>query len=160
MSPYGCNMAFRCADVADLRFDEGLAHYGWLEDRDFAARVGRAGGAAAAALGVHLGVGAWGDVGRRLGYAQIANPLYLLRRRTTGRGDFAAPGAHRSRVKSLQGAGLGRAARPAGGQMVARSARRWPERRARAGGRRVAAASADTPGAAARARSPACRSPR
>ena len=89
VSPYGCNMAFRCADVGALRFDERLVLYGWLEDRDFAARVGGRMARVNAALGVHLGVGAGRMSDRRLGYAQIANPLYLLRRRTMSAGDFA-----------------------------------------------------------------------
>ena len=33
---YGCNMAFRMSAIgADVRFDERLALYGWLEDKDF-----------------------------------------------------------------------------------------------------------------------------
>ena len=92
VSPYGCNMAFRRAAVGALRFDERLVLYGWLEDRDFAARVARGGGRLArvgAALGVHLGVGAGRMSDRGLGYAQIANPLYLLRRRNMSAADFA-----------------------------------------------------------------------
>lgn len=89
VSPYGCNMAFRCAAVGRLRFDERLVLYGWLEDRDFAARVGGRMARVNAALGVHLGVGAGRMSDRRLGYAQIANPLYLLRRRTMSAGDCA-----------------------------------------------------------------------
>ena len=92
VSPYGCNMAFRRAAVGALRFDERLVLYGWLEDRDFAARVARGGGRLArvgAALGVHLGVGAGRMSDRGLGYSQIANPLYLLRRRNMNAADFA-----------------------------------------------------------------------
>jgi glycosyltransferase involved in cell wall biosynthesis len=87
VSPYGCNMAFRRARVGDLRFDEALPLYGWLEDRDFAARVGGRQVRLTSALGVHLGVGAGRMSDRRLGYAQIANPLYLLRRGTMRPGD-------------------------------------------------------------------------
>jgi hypothetical protein len=87
VSPYGCNMAFRCAGIAGQRFDEALPLYGWLEDRDFAARVGGRQVRLASALGVHLGVGAGRMSDRRLGYAQIANPLYLLRRGTMRPGD-------------------------------------------------------------------------
>ena len=85
-------MAFRRSAVGDLRFDERLVLYGWLEDRDFAARVARGGGRLArigGALGVHLGVGAGRMADRRLGYAQIANPIYLLRRGSMSVGDFA-----------------------------------------------------------------------
>ena len=92
VSPYGCNMAFRRAALAGERFDERLPLYAWLEDREFAARVARSGGRfvrLGAALGVHLGVGAGRMSDRRLGYAQIANPLYLLRRGGMRPRDFA-----------------------------------------------------------------------
>ena len=92
VSPYGCNMAFRCAGLGGERFDEQLPLYAWLEDRDFAARVALGGGRqvrVGAALGVHLGVGAGRMSDRRLGYAQIANPLHLLRRGTMRPRDFA-----------------------------------------------------------------------
>ncbi len=85
ISPYGCNMAFRCSAVGALRFDERLVHYGWLEDRDFGAAVERRGGRLiklGAALGVHLGVASARMSDRKLGYAQIANPLHLLVKRT------------------------------------------------------------------------------
>ena len=92
VSPYGCNMAFRRAAIGALRFDESLPLYGWLEDRDFAARVARGGGRCVrlgAAQGVHLGAGAGRMSDRRLGYAQIANPLHLLQRRTMPPAHFA-----------------------------------------------------------------------
>lgn len=92
VSPYGCNMAFRCSSLGVLRFDERLPLYAWLEDRDFAARVALGGGRLVllgAALGVHLGVGAGRMSDRRLGYSQIANPLHLLRRGTMRPRDFA-----------------------------------------------------------------------
>jgi len=85
ISPYGCNMAFRRSAIGALRFDERLVHYGWLEDRDFGAQVERQGGRLiklGAALGVHLGVASGRMSDRRLGYAQIANPLHLLFKRT------------------------------------------------------------------------------
>jgi hypothetical protein len=90
--PYGCNMAFCCAGLGGERFDEQLPLYAWLEDHDFAARISRRGGRlvrVGAALGVHLGVGAGRMSDRRLGYAQIANPLHLLRRGTMRPRDFA-----------------------------------------------------------------------
>lgn len=92
-SPYGCNMAFRRSAIRSLRFDERLLHYGWLEDRDFGARVAHAGGRLVrlgSALGVHLGVPSGRMSDRRLGYAQIANPLHLLMKRTMSVRDFAA----------------------------------------------------------------------
>ena len=108
VSPYGCNMAFRRAAIGTLRFDERLPLYGWLEDRDFAARVARGGGRfvrLAAAQGVHLGVGAGRMPDRGLGYAQIANPLHLLRAGTLPARLFAL------RVATDLGSNLCKAAR-------------------------------------------------
>jgi GT2 family glycosyltransferase len=84
-SPYGCNMAYRAAAIAGLRFDERLVSYGWLEDRDFGARVSMRGGALVklgAALGVHLGVKRGRVSGKRLGYSQIVNPFYMYAKGT------------------------------------------------------------------------------
>lgn len=84
-SPYGCNMAFRLATIGDLRFDERLVLYGWLEDRDFAAALARRGGRlvkCADAIGVHMGVKGGRMAGERFGYSQIVNPLYMLRKGT------------------------------------------------------------------------------
>lgn len=81
---YGCNMALRLAPVRanDIRFDERLPLYGWLEDVDFSRRLAPHGRIVrvAAARGVHLGVKSGRQSGVRLGYSQIANPLYLARR--------------------------------------------------------------------------------
>jgi len=85
VSPYGCNMAFRRSAIGDLRFDERLVLYGWLEDRDFAAAVARRGGrlvACGEARGVHMGVKSGRVADERLGYSQIVNPIYMLRKRT------------------------------------------------------------------------------
>lgn len=82
-SPYGCNMAFRVEAIGNIRFDERLVLYAWLEDRDFGARMGEHGGRlikSAKALGVHMGIKSGRVSGVRLGYAQIVNPLYLLRK--------------------------------------------------------------------------------
>lgn len=81
---YGCNMAFRRAAGPDLRFDENLPLYGWLEDADFSARYARLGRVVRTNhfAGVHLGVTSGRQPGVRLGYSQIANPLYLLRKGT------------------------------------------------------------------------------
>lgn len=84
-SPYGCNMAFRRSAIADLRFDERLVLYGWQEDRDFGAMVARRGGRIVrlgAALGVHLGAKAGRTAGKRLGYSQVVNPVYLMNKGT------------------------------------------------------------------------------
>ena len=89
-SPYGCNMAFRASAVEGLRFDERLVLYGWLEDRDFGARVAQARGRLVklgSALGVHLGVKRARVPGRRLGYSQVMNPVYMMRKGTMSRGE-------------------------------------------------------------------------
>ncbi|MDR3508842.1 MAG: glycosyltransferase [Caulobacteraceae bacterium] len=84
---YGCNMAFKMAPVraANLRFDEALPLYGWLEDVDFSrALVARGGLILRTPLcrGVHLGTKGGRTSGLRYGYSQIANPLHLARKGT------------------------------------------------------------------------------
>jgi GT2 family glycosyltransferase len=83
---YGCNMAVRLAPVraASCRFDERLPLYGWLEDVDFSRQLARHGRIVrlAAAYGVHLGIKQGRQSGVRLGYSQIANPIYLSRKGT------------------------------------------------------------------------------
>ncbi len=84
-SPYGCNMAFRLSAIGDLRFDERLVLYGWLEDRDFGAALAKRGGRlikCASARGVHMGVKSGRVAGDRLGYSQVVNPIYMLRKGT------------------------------------------------------------------------------
>jgi hypothetical protein len=83
---YGCNMAMRLATVeaAHCRFDESLPLYGWLEDVDFRLHLAQRGRIvkALAAHGVHLGIKEGRQTGKRLGYSQIANPIYLSRKGT------------------------------------------------------------------------------
>ena len=83
---YGCNMAINLdtARAHNLRFDERLPLYAWSEDIDFTHRIGRYGRIVKlrGARGVHLGVKAGRSPGRRLGYSQVANPLYLRRKGT------------------------------------------------------------------------------
>lgn len=80
-SGYGCNMAVRMAPMRahGLRFDERLPLYGWQEDVDLSRRLAPFGEVVQidAARGVHLGVKLGRGSGVRLGYSQIANPLYL-----------------------------------------------------------------------------------
>ena len=83
--PYGCNMAFRVRSVAGLRFDERLVLYGWQEDRDFGGQIWNRGDRVVrinTALGVHLGAKGGRMSGRRLGYSQVINPLYLAKKKT------------------------------------------------------------------------------
>ncbi len=84
VSAYGCNMAFRMSAIAGLRFDERLTLYSWQEDTDFSFRARGHGRMARfnGLWGVHLGTKSGRTTGRKLGYAQIANPVYLLRKGT------------------------------------------------------------------------------
>lgn len=79
---YGCNMAMRIAPVAanGLAFDERLPLYGWLEDVDFSRQLAHFGRVVStdATRGVHLGVKQGRQRGVKLGYSQVANPLYLI----------------------------------------------------------------------------------
>ncbi len=79
---YGCNMAVRLSAAKDLWFDEALPLYGWQEDLDFGARLSSRGAVikTTAFTGVHRGVNTSRPAERGLGYAQIANPAYLMRR--------------------------------------------------------------------------------
>ncbi|HKT98380.1 MAG TPA: glycosyltransferase family 2 protein [Paraburkholderia sp.] len=81
---YGCNMAFVDRVIRQCRFDEALPLYGWQEDYDFTARAREHGTAVyePSCLGVHLGVKSGRTSGVRLGYSQIANPIYLARKHT------------------------------------------------------------------------------
>jgi GT2 family glycosyltransferase len=84
-SGYGCNMAVRLAPMRAhaLRFDERLPMYGWQEDVDLSRRLAEFGQVVRidAACGVHLGVKSGRGSGVRLGYSQVANPLYLCGKR-------------------------------------------------------------------------------
>jgi len=81
---YGCNMAVRVDVVRahGLRFDERLPLYAWYEDIDFTRRLGAHGAILRlpGARGVHLGVKLGRTPGRRLGYSQVVNPIYLARK--------------------------------------------------------------------------------
>jgi len=83
---YGCNMCFRIEPIRrnEIRFDENLPLYGWQEDIDFALRLTPYGRVikADALRGVHLGIKLGRASGVRLGYSQIANPVYLIRKGT------------------------------------------------------------------------------
>ncbi|MEM7267626.1 MAG: glycosyltransferase family 2 protein [Pseudomonadota bacterium] len=77
---YGCNMAFRAEAARGLWFDEALPLYGWQEDLDFGARLAQRGDViwCNAFGGVHRGVSSARPREIGLGYAQIANPAYLM----------------------------------------------------------------------------------
>lgn len=85
---YGCNMTMRLAAVHThhLRFDEQLPLYGWYEDVDFSRQLAVYGEVIHLdqAYGVHLGVKSGRQSGYRLGYSQVANPIYLARKGSVG----------------------------------------------------------------------------
>lgn len=79
---YGCNMALRMSHVRkhNLRFDERLPLYGWLEDVDLSRQLAPYGRLikTPALAGVHLAIKNGRSSGLRIGYSQIANPWYLM----------------------------------------------------------------------------------
>ncbi|MET0547024.1 MAG: glycosyltransferase [Caulobacterales bacterium] len=81
---YGCNMVMRRSLADGLTFDETLPGYAWQEDIDFTMQLGRRGRLywTDALIGVHLGVKSARSPGKPMGYAQIANPIFMRRKRT------------------------------------------------------------------------------
>jgi len=82
---YGCNMAARMTLIRrnHIRFDENLPLYAWLEDVDFSRQLAPFGDIVRASRlrGVHMGTKRSGRTpGRRLGYSQVANQVYLMRK--------------------------------------------------------------------------------
>lgn len=78
---YGCNMAI-CLTLArrcGIRFDENLPLYAWLEDVDFSRQLAVHGKVVKARhlRGVHMGTKVGRTPGKRLGYSQVANRIYL-----------------------------------------------------------------------------------
>ncbi|UCI29373.1 glycosyltransferase family 2 protein [Mesorhizobium sp. B4-1-4] len=89
---YGCNMSLRSSLVGDLRFDERLVLYGWQEDIDFTSQMRSRGRVVCVTsiLGVHLGIKTGRVSGKRFGYSQVANAVYLIRKGTVP-ASFALP---------------------------------------------------------------------
>lgn len=84
---YGCNFAVRASVARDLRFDERLPLYSWLEDLDFSRRLSQRGSLIRddSCLGVHHGSASGGrSQNLRYGYSQITNPVYLWNKGTIG----------------------------------------------------------------------------
>jgi GT2 family glycosyltransferase len=83
---YGCNMCLRLATIREhnLRFDETLPLYGWYEDWDFSRQITSYGSLVqiSNACGVHLSTKVGRCTGLRMGYMQVANPIYLARKGT------------------------------------------------------------------------------
>jgi GT2 family glycosyltransferase len=84
LSLYGCNMAIRMSAAKGLRFDEKLPLYGWQEDVDYTHQLSWRGRLLRTSqlTGVHLGTRSGKTSGKRLGYSQIANVVYLWRKGT------------------------------------------------------------------------------
>jgi GT2 family glycosyltransferase len=84
---YGCNMVYRSSAIGETRFDETLPLYGWQEDIDFGVRIADRGRIVLtdAFAGVHQGAKGARASGIHLGYSQVANPLYLVRKGTMSR---------------------------------------------------------------------------
>ena len=83
-SIYGCNMAVRIdvARKAGIEFDEVLPLYGWWEDVDFSRRLAHLGHIVNCnrMRGVHQGTKKGRTPGKRLGYSQVINLIYLNRK--------------------------------------------------------------------------------
>ncbi len=123
---YGCNMGIRMSVVRQhrLEFDERLPLYAWYEDIDFTRRVSQHGRVLKlrGARGVHLGTKSGRTSGRKLGYSQVANPIYLARK-----GSFPWSNTIRSVGRNLAMNGL-RSIRPE--PYVDRRGRLWGNARA------------------------------
>lgn len=83
---YGCNMALRAAPALldKIIFDTRLKLYAWLEDVDFSRQMAAHGRIVRSSnlRGVHLGTKVGRSSGLRVGYSQIANPVYLNKKGT------------------------------------------------------------------------------
>lgn len=123
---YGCNMAMRAAAIGAERFDERLPLYGWQEDIDFTSRLRGTGRIVAlkTLTGVHLGVKGGRVSGLRLGYSQVINPIYLMRKGTM------SPGFGLRLIARNLAANLARSLKP----------EPWVDRRGRLRGNMIAAA--------------------
>ena len=80
---YGCNLIVRSAVGKSFRFDENLCLYAWLEDSDFSHRCTLGGKPPVINMSagcVHLGWRGGRISGRKMGYSQIINPIYLWRK--------------------------------------------------------------------------------
>jgi hypothetical protein len=86
-SAYGCNMAFVDRVARACRFEEALPLYGWQEDQDYTSQAQRFGKFVyePTCRGVHLGTKKGRISGVRLGYSQIANPVFLVKKNTMAR---------------------------------------------------------------------------
>jgi GT2 family glycosyltransferase len=79
---YGCCMSFRRTVLDLVQFDERLPLYAWLGDTDMSIRAQRYGRCAQLldTCLVHLAVSSGKLSGKRFGYSQIMNPVYLAKK--------------------------------------------------------------------------------
>ncbi len=81
----GCNMAFRMEVLRGhhIRFDENMPGYAWYEDIDFSRRFLPYGRLVLVpcAQAVHLGAKVGKTPGVRSGYSQVANPVFIARKK-------------------------------------------------------------------------------
>lgn len=80
---YGANFVIRRSAAPDLRFDERLPLYSWLEDHDFARRLMPFGSLAHVddCVIVHRAAASGGRQShQRLGYSQVMNAVHLVRK--------------------------------------------------------------------------------
>ncbi|MDR3527571.1 MAG: hypothetical protein P4L57_09845 [Rhizomicrobium sp.] len=77
---YGCNMVIRWSADCTIRCDERLPLYGWQEDIDYSRQYREYGRIVHtdAFAGVHMGSQGARSPGKRLGYSQVINPVYLI----------------------------------------------------------------------------------
>lgn len=101
---YGCNMGFSLSLLQrkGLRFDAALPLYGWLEDIDFSRRVAPFGRIAnwSGLRGVHLATKRGRTSGVKLGYSQVVNPIYMVRKGSM-RWSYAARHVGKNVAKNL-----------------------------------------------------------
>jgi GT2 family glycosyltransferase len=106
----GCNMAFRTSilDRLNLRFDENMPGYAWYEDIDFSRQLLPHGRVVVVpgAQAIHLGAKVGKTSGKRYGYSQVANPIYLAKK-----GTYPWSNAFRSIAKNALANGI-KALRP------------------------------------------------
>jgi GT2 family glycosyltransferase len=79
VSAYGCNMVVRRSVLTQVKFDERLPLYSWLEDLDFSHYCRQLGDVAYCAQMrlVHLAAISGRVSGHRFGFSQIMNSFYL-----------------------------------------------------------------------------------
>lgn len=87
---YGCNMAIRTRVLKQhaITFDEALPLYAWWEDIDLSRRVAPFGTIKQSfrLRGVHLGSKKGRSPGKRLGYSQVSNILYMAKKGSISKG--------------------------------------------------------------------------